>query len=95
MILKRWTTASFSFSLLFLLISLISRSLAADPKKTITSFPNFPANIFFFDDSESAIYFDAIDGDVHVSQDEGKSWKLAEGIPNGEVRYTGRRCAPE
>ncbi|KAJ7579906.1 vacuolar protein sorting/targeting protein 10 [Mycena floridula] len=87
MILRRWTTASFSFSLLFLLISLISRSLAADPKKTITSFPNFPANIFFFDDSESAIYFDAIDGDVHVSQDEGKTWKLAESIPKGEVRY--------
>ncbi|KAJ7248956.1 hypothetical protein C8J57DRAFT_1475371 [Mycena rebaudengoi] len=53
---------------------------------TITSFNNLPARLFFFDDTTSAIYHDAIDGDIYVSPDEGKGWKLAaraDGIPKG------------
>ncbi|KAG1766232.1 hypothetical protein EV702DRAFT_1257163 [Suillus placidus] len=37
------------------------------------------------DDATSVIYHDAIFGDIHVSQDEGKSWNRAEDIPPGEA----------
>ena len=26
-----------------------------------------------------------MEGDVHVSQDEGKTWKLADGVPPGKA----------
>lgn len=30
-----------------------------------------------------AIYHDSLHGNLYVSTDEGKSWKQADGIPNG------------
>lgn len=32
---------------------------------------------------QSVIYHDVIKGDVYISQDEGKSWGLADGVPKG------------
>ena len=31
------------------------------------------------------MFHDAMEGNVYVSQDEGKSWKRAEDIPKGQV----------
>ncbi len=31
------------------------------------------------------IYHDAQEGNVYVSQDEGKSWGLADGVPSGKA----------
>lgn len=34
---------------------------------------------------QTVVYHDVVKGDCWVSLDEGKSWKLAEGIPTGET----------
>jgi photosystem II stability/assembly factor-like uncharacterized protein len=34
---------------------------------------------------QSVVYHDAFNGDVYVSQDEGKSWDLATDVPAGEA----------
>ncbi|KAH9479087.1 vacuolar protein sorting/targeting protein PEP1 [Psilocybe cubensis] len=70
-----------------LLLSLSTVFVAgqSQPDHTISSFSNLPARMFFFDDTESVIYHDSMQGDVYVSLDEGKSWKTAEGIPSGRV----------
>ncbi|KAF9450688.1 vacuolar protein sorting/targeting protein 10 [Macrolepiota fuliginosa MF-IS2] len=57
----------------------------SDPKHEISSFENLPARIFFFDDTDSAIYHDSHQGNVYVSQDEGKSWAQADDIPSGRA----------
>ncbi|GLB41497.1 hypothetical protein LshimejAT787_1000970 [Lyophyllum shimeji] len=71
----------FAVSLLFFLFSCFLLVTAQDPEHSITSFENLPANLFFFDDTQSAVFHDSIEGNVYVSQDEGKSWKRAEDIP--------------
>ncbi|KAG2137161.1 uncharacterized protein EDB93DRAFT_1253769 [Suillus bovinus] len=58
---------------------------AADPDHAINYFNNAPTRLFFFDDTTSVIYHDAIFGEIHVFQDEGKTWKRADDIPPGEA----------
>ncbi|PPQ80721.1 hypothetical protein CVT25_001841 [Psilocybe cyanescens] len=70
---------------LILSISALFVAGQSQPDHTINSFSNLPARIFFFDDTESVIYHDSMQGDVYVSLDEGKSWKAAEGIPSGKT----------
>ncbi|KAF8887404.1 Oligoxyloglucan reducing end-specific cellobiohydrolase [Infundibulicybe gibba] len=72
------------FLLYLCLIYLIS-VLADEPTHSITSFSSLPANFFFFDDTESAIYHDGNEANVYVSQDEGRSWKQAEDLPKNRV----------
>lgn len=78
MILREWQFFCL-FSSLFLI------ALGQRPTHSITTFPNLPARIFFFDDTESAVYLDSVEGVLYVSQDEGKSWNPANGIPAGDV----------
>lgn len=55
------------------------------PESAVTYFPNQPSKLFYFDDSQVAIYHSLVDGTVWVSQDEGKSWGKAAGVPEGEA----------
>ncbi|KAI0653007.1 Oligoxyloglucan reducing end-specific cellobiohydrolase [Cubamyces menziesii] len=57
----------------------------AQPESSISYFENLPARLFFFDDSTTAIYHDVVKGNVHVSEDEGKNWKLVEEVPEGKA----------
>ncbi|KAJ3513798.1 hypothetical protein NLJ89_g2750 [Agrocybe chaxingu] len=55
------------------------------PSHVVSSFNNLPARLLFFDDTDTAIYHDSMEGNIYVSQDEGKNWKRAEGIPSGKA----------
>jgi photosystem II stability/assembly factor-like uncharacterized protein len=77
-------TAAFIWSTLTFILY-FGYTSAADPEHAISYFNNAPTRLFFFDDAPSVIYHDAIFGDIHVSQDEGKSWKRADDIPPGEA----------
>ncbi|KAF9457576.1 Oligoxyloglucan reducing end-specific cellobiohydrolase [Collybia nuda] len=71
--------------LLFFYLSCLLLVSGQKPEHTITSFQNLPARLFIFDDTESVLYHDSIEGNVYVSLDEGKSWKQADGIPKGDA----------
>ncbi|KAG1747763.1 uncharacterized protein EDB91DRAFT_1245255 [Suillus paluster] len=77
-------TAAFIWSTLAFLFY-FGATYAADPEHAISYFENGPARLFFFDDTTSVIYHDAIFEDIYVSQDEGKTWARAEGIQPGEA----------
>jgi len=68
-----------------LLLLLATLVVAQNPQHSISSFSNLPSKFFFFDDTESAIYHDIMEGLVYVSSDEGKSWHAANDIPKGEA----------
>ncbi|KAG2031911.1 vacuolar protein sorting/targeting protein 10 [Suillus americanus] len=60
-------------------------AFAAHPEHAITYFDNGPARLFFFNDTHSSIYHDAISRNIYISQDEGKTWDRADGIPPGDA----------
>ncbi|KAH7908483.1 hypothetical protein BJ138DRAFT_352183 [Hygrophoropsis aurantiaca] len=72
-----WATLSF---LLF-----IGFAKAQEPQKQISYFDNLPGRLFFFEDTPSVVYYDIQAGNVIISQDEGKSWETAAGIPKGQA----------
>ncbi|KAJ7089709.1 vacuolar protein sorting/targeting protein 10 [Mycena belliarum] len=71
------------FGFFLFLLSLPFLLLAQDPEHAVNSFDNLPARLFFFDDTTAAIYHDSVEGNVYVSQDEGKTWNVAANIPKG------------
>ncbi|KAF5353737.1 hypothetical protein D9758_008631 [Tetrapyrgos nigripes] len=74
-------TAYFVFCFYFLLSSVA----AQQPKITLSLFETLPNHFFFFENASNVAYFDAVHGNVYVSQDEGKSWVTANGIPRHEA----------
>ncbi|KAF5364419.1 hypothetical protein D9758_010687 [Tetrapyrgos nigripes] len=79
----RHRAAALLFYLYFLL--LFSSSWAKEPSHAVTTLENLPARLVFFDDTTSVVYFDSVEGNIYVSQDEGKSWNIADGIPKHEA----------
>ncbi|KAH7881943.1 hypothetical protein F5I97DRAFT_1932104 [Phlebopus sp. FC_14] len=75
------TTAFLWATLSFLLF--IGFAKAQDPELSVSYFENLPARLFFFEDTTSVVYHDIVEGDVYVSQDEGKNWDRATDIPRG------------
>ncbi|KZV63315.1 Oligoxyloglucan reducing end-specific cellobiohydrolase [Peniophora sp. CONT] len=58
---------------------------AQEPAVTLTHFRNLPAALISLDDTTMAISHDAIEGNIYVSQDEGKDWDRANDIPEGQA----------
>ncbi|KAI0030630.1 Oligoxyloglucan reducing end-specific cellobiohydrolase [Vararia minispora EC-137] len=56
---------------------------AADPTYAVTHFENLPARLVSLDDTQTVVYHDAITRNIFVSQDEGRTWKRPENIPEG------------
>ncbi|KAF9483067.1 vacuolar protein sorting/targeting protein 10 [Pholiota conissans] len=80
---RRWGLAALCSALLLSLSALLVA--AQDPSHAVSSFNYLPARLFFFDDTESVIYHDSLEGNIYVSLDEGRTFKLADGIPKGQV----------
>ncbi|OCH85342.1 Oligoxyloglucan reducing end-specific cellobiohydrolase [Obba rivulosa] len=78
-------TAVLLWTACFLLSLLGLATAQSQPDSSVTYFKNLPARLFFFEETASVIYYDVVEGNVHVSQDEGKSWNLADGLPRGEA----------
>ncbi|KAG8759479.1 vacuolar protein sorting/targeting protein PEP1 [Serendipita sp. 396] len=58
---------------------------ASSPEISVTYFPNLPMRLYYFDDTTTVLYFDPREGTVHISEDEGKSWRRVEGVPEHEA----------
>ncbi|KAF8325469.1 Oligoxyloglucan reducing end-specific cellobiohydrolase [Cantharellus anzutake] len=71
----------------FLLLSLwvFSVLVSALPKPDLTAFKNLPDRIFYFEDTSVVLYHDPTARIVYISDNEGKSWKPAPGVPSGEA----------
>ncbi|OSD04902.1 Oligoxyloglucan reducing end-specific cellobiohydrolase [Trametes coccinea BRFM310] len=72
-------------SLIFWLLTWLLAVAVAQPQSSISYFDNLPARLFFFDDTTNAVYHDVVKGNVHISEDEGKTWQLAPGVPEGKA----------
>lgn len=80
--------APFHRTAVWLWIVLLVASIAGaqrEPEHHISYFHNLPARLFFFDDSTSVLYHDVVEGNIWVSKDEGRTWNLADGIPEGKA----------
>ncbi|KAF8798604.1 vacuolar protein sorting/targeting protein 10 [Phlegmacium glaucopus] len=66
-------------------LSFIAVFVAAQskPESIITPFNNLPERLFFFDDTDVALFHDLAERNVYMSHDEGRNWKQADGIPDG------------
>ncbi|ORY88169.1 putative signal sequence binding protein [Leucosporidium creatinivorum] len=56
-----------------------------EPGLSHTLFDNLPARIFYFDDTPVVMYHDSVSKNVWRSADEGKGWKVIDGVPHGEA----------
>ncbi|KAJ3780213.1 vacuolar protein sorting/targeting protein 10 [Lentinula aff. detonsa] len=59
--------------------------VAQDPSHQITSFENLPGKLVFLEDTTTAFYLDDFEGNLFITQDEGKSWSSADTIPAGDA----------
>ncbi|KAG9119422.1 vacuolar protein sorting/targeting protein PEP1, partial [Ceratobasidium sp. 392] len=58
---------------------------AQNPGVKVTKFENLPKNLFYFDDTSTILYHDSVEGNVWMSEDEGRSWAKVEGVPSGDA----------
>ncbi|KAF8523369.1 Oligoxyloglucan reducing end-specific cellobiohydrolase [Hysterangium stoloniferum] len=70
--------------LLFGLLCIPALAQKPEPGKTVTKFKNLPIELAYFDDSEVVTYYDAMEGDVWISENEGKNWEIIPDIPRGK-----------
>ncbi|KAH6886062.1 hypothetical protein BKA70DRAFT_1410326 [Coprinopsis sp. MPI-PUGE-AT-0042] len=65
-----------------------------EPQHSVSSFDNLPARLFFFGGTLNVIFHDALKGNELVCNDEGKSWKDAEGQAENKVVPPWRTAQP-
>jgi hypothetical protein len=71
--------------LFYLLFSFVFSVIAQGPDKSITYFQDLPARLFFFEDTEIAVYHDSVERTAYISNNEGKTWERAKDLPKGEI----------
>jgi photosystem II stability/assembly factor-like uncharacterized protein len=68
------------------LLSLALVSCAKDVADiSATQLPSEPSALFFFDDTESVLIYSDEDSTVYLSENAGKDWQEAPGLPKGQV----------
>ncbi|PWN88715.1 Oligoxyloglucan reducing end-specific cellobiohydrolase [Acaromyces ingoldii] len=76
-------------AVLLVLVSLAAvapaRAAASAPSVARNRFANLPASLVYIDDTSIVMYHDALNGEVHRSDDEGKTWKPVKGPAKGEA----------
>ncbi|KAM0787341.1 hypothetical protein ACM66B_003430 [Microbotryomycetes sp. NB124-2] len=80
-----WSTRVLLACMVVLLAATSVANAQQQPGVRQTLFDNLPARIFYFDDSSVVIYHDQIDKNVYRSADEGKTWKVVNGVPSGQA----------
>ncbi|KAF8579723.1 Oligoxyloglucan reducing end-specific cellobiohydrolase [Ramaria rubella] len=60
-------------------------AFAQKPVVATTRFSNLPIELTYFNDSPNVVYHDATEGEVWVSDNEGKDWQKAPGVPQGKA----------
>jgi len=67
---------------------LLAFAIASDPSPIVQrkEFKNQPYELSYFGDSKTILLCDEVAGQVHVSNDEGSEWNLANGIDEPVVR---------
>lgn len=70
---------------LFLALSALLVRAAQSPSVNVSTFPNIPAQIKYFEDSSVVLWHDSIDGIVYRSADEGMTWAPVSGPPMGHA----------
>ncbi|EIM80281.1 Oligoxyloglucan reducing end-specific cellobiohydrolase [Stereum hirsutum FP-91666 SS1] len=64
---------------------LLLQTRAQSVDVSINTFKNLPAKLYFFDDTTVVAYHDIIEGNLWISDNEGKSWERTADIPEGAV----------
>ncbi|CAE6471894.1 hypothetical protein ACGC1H_003813 [Rhizoctonia solani] len=67
------------------LLLTLSAVVAQKPEIKSTRFENLPKNVFYFDDTSTVLYHDSVQGNVYMSEDEGKNWGVVKGVPDGHA----------
>ncbi|GAA6042590.1 hypothetical protein JCM8097_003146 [Rhodosporidiobolus ruineniae] len=85
-LLGRGLPALLALLLALLLLSTTTSASPEGPKPHLshTLFENLPARILYFDDSPVVLYHDQLGRNIWRSTDEGKEWKILDGVPHGE-----------
>lgn len=69
------------------LLSLLATLVVADDKPSVkvTKFDHMPANLNYFEDSDSVVFHDTDKGKIYWSENAGRDWEAVKDVPDGKA----------
>ncbi|PGH11799.1 hypothetical protein AJ80_06957 [Polytolypa hystricis UAMH7299] len=83
MILRRLLLAAAATLLAASIPSTTAKS--SEPKISSSKFDNEPSSLFYFEDTDTVLFQDAREGNIHISTNAGDSWDRVKG-PDGAIK---------